>query len=49
MGSDLLPVYKWSRENNQPENMCDIIFEKAKDRGGRVNRSIDYAEAAGVL
>ena len=29
--------------------MCGIIFEKAKDRGGRGNRSIDYAEAAGVL
>ena len=26
--------------------MCDIIFEKVKDRGGAVNRKRDYAEAA---
>ena len=27
-------------------NMCDIVFEKAKGRGGRVNRTSVYTEAA---
>ena len=26
--------------------MCDIVFEKAKDRGGKVNRRNVYAEVA---
>ena len=26
--------------------MCDIVFEKAEGRGGTVNRTSDYAEAA---
>ena len=26
--------------------MCDIVFEKAKGRGGTVSRTIFYAEAA---
>ena len=26
--------------------MCDIVFEKAKGRGGAVNRTSVYAEAA---
>ena len=39
-------MYKLSRENTQPENMCDIVFEKAKVHGGTVNRTSDYAEAA---
>ena len=26
--------------------MCDIVFEKAKGRGGKVNRASVYAEAA---
>ena len=26
--------------------MCDIVFEKAKCRGGTVNRTYVYAEAA---
>ena len=35
-----------NQENTQPENMCDIVFEKAKGRGGTVNRMSDYAQAA---
>ena len=31
MSSLLLGVFKLSRENTQPANMCDIIFEKAED------------------
>ena len=46
LSSLLFPVYKLSRENTQPENMCDIVFEKAKVHGGTVNRTSDYAEAA---
>ena len=30
LSSLLFPVFKLSRENTQPENMCDIIFEKTK-------------------
>ena len=26
------------KKNTRPENMCDIIFEKAKGRGRKVNR-----------
>ena len=26
--------------------MCDIAFEKAQDRGGKINRTSAYAEAA---
>ena len=26
----MFPVFKLSRENTQPENMCDIIFENTK-------------------
>ena len=33
-------------ENTQQENMCDIVFEKAKSRGGTVNRTSVYAEGA---
>ena len=42
----LLQVYKLSRENTQPENMYDIVFEKTKGRGGTVNRTSVYAKAA---
>ena len=42
----MFPVYKLSGENTQPENIRDIAFEKAKGRGGTVNRTNDYAEAA---
>ena len=45
LSSLLLPVYKLSRENTHPENICDIDFEKAKDRGGTVNRISFYADA----
>ena len=27
LSSFLFPVFKLSRKNTQPENMCDIIFE----------------------
>ena len=30
MSSLLFPVFKLGRENTQPENICDIIFEKTK-------------------
>ena len=35
----MFPVYKLSRKNTQPENLCDIVFEKAKGRDGTVNRA----------
>ena len=35
----MFAVFKLTRENTQPENMCDIISEKAKDRGGTINRT----------
>ena len=40
------PAYKLSRKNSQPENMFDILFEKAKGRGRTVIRASVYAEAA---
>ena len=46
LSSLLVPVYKLSRENSQPENMCGIVFEKAKGCGGTVKRMSVYAEAA---
>ena len=42
----LFQIYKLSRENSQPENMCIIVFEKTKGRGGIVNRVSFHAEAA---
>ena len=44
LSSFLLPVYKISRKNAQPENMCDIVFDEAKCYGRRVNRTSDHAE-----
>ena len=44
--SFLFQFYKLSRENTQPENMCDIVFEKAQGRAGKVNRTSVYGEAA---
>ena len=41
-----VPNYKLSGKNTQPEKMCNIVFEKAKDRGRKVNRPSVYAEAA---
>ena len=38
--------YKLSREDTQPENMCNNVFEKTKRHAGKVNRTIVYAEAA---
>ena len=46
LSSLLSPVFKLSRENTQPENMCDIVFEKTLCRGGTVNGTNAYAEAA---
>ena len=37
---------KLSQENTQWENICDIVFEKTKGRGGKVNSTSVYAEAA---
>ena len=42
----LFLVYKLRRENTQPENMCDIVFENVTGRDGTVNRTSVYAEAA---
>ena len=40
-------VFKtWPNKNTQLENMCDRVFEKTKGRGGTVNRTSVYAEAA---
>ena len=46
LSSLLLPVYKLSRENTQPENMCNNVFEKTKRRAEKVNRTSVYKEAA---
>ena len=46
LSSLLVLVCKLSRENTQPENVCDIVFEKAKGRDGKINRTSVYAEAA---
>ena len=46
MSSLISPVYKLSRENTQPENMCNNVFEKAKRRALKLNRTSVYAEAA---
>ena len=41
-----VPNYKLSRKNTRPEKLSDIVFEKAKDRGRKVNRVSVHAEAA---
>ena len=33
----VFPVRNLSRGNTQPENMCDIVFEKTKGFGGTIN------------
>ena len=40
------PTVKLSQENTQPENMRDIVFEKAKGCGGTVHRTSVCVEAA---
>ena len=35
MSSLLLPVYKLSREDTQPENICNKVFEKVKRGAGK--------------
>ena len=40
----MLPVNELSQEITQPENMCDIAFEKTKGRRGTVNRTSVHAE-----
>ena len=42
----LFQVYKLSQENTQPENMCEVVFEKTKGRSRTKNRTSVYAEAA---
>ena len=42
----LFQIYKLSQENTQPENMCEVVFEKTKGRSGTKNRTSVYAEAA---
>ena len=32
----LVTGYILSRENTQPENMCNSVYKKAKRRGGKV-------------
>ena len=46
MRSFLSSVFELGRENTQPENVFDIVFKKAKDCGGTVNRTSVFAEAA---
>ena len=46
LSSLLLPAYKLNWKNTQPENMCDIVFEKAKGHGETVNKTSVYDEAA---
>ena len=41
----LFSVYKLSRENTQPENMYDTVYEKTKGHDGTVNRASVYVEA----
>ena len=42
----MFPISKLSRENTQPENMCDIVFERAEGLGETVNRTSVHAEVA---
>ena len=42
LGSLWFSFYKFGGEITQPENMCDIVFEKAKGRGRTVNRTSDF-------
>ena len=44
LSSVLFPVYKLGRESAYLENMCDIVFEKARGGGGTENGMSDYAE-----
>ena len=46
LSSLLLPVYKLSRENTQPENKCNNVFEKVRRSAGKINRTSVYEEAA---
>ena len=45
MSSLLFPAYKLTGKNTQTENICDIVYEKAKGRGGTVKRTSVYGEA----
>ena len=45
MSSLLFPAYKLNRQNTQPENVCDIIFEKAKCHESTVNRASVYVKS----
>ena len=46
LGWLLIPVYKLNREITQPENMCEIVFEKTIGRGGTVKWTSIHAKAA---
>ena len=46
LSSLLFPAYKLNWENTQSEYMSDNVFKKAKGRGGTVNRTSLYTEAA---
>ena len=46
LSSLLLVIYKLTLDDTHPENMCDIIFEKAQGCAGKVNRTSVYAEPA---
>ena len=41
-----VPNLQTKPKNTQPEKMCDIVFEKGKGRGRKVNRACVYAESA---
>ena len=42
----LVPSLQIKPKNTEPENICDVVFEKAKGRRANVNRRNVYAEAA---
>ena len=41
-----VPNLQIKPKKTQPENMCNIVFEKTKGRGKTVNRASVYAEVA---
>ena len=46
MRSLLFPTYKLSGKNTQSENVCGIVFEKAKGFGRTIKRASVYTEGA---
>ena len=45
----MLPVYKLSPENTQPENMCSNVFEKAKSRAEKAEVFMQKQPSEGFL